>query len=210
MAGGRKGRLCEGAWHLELSGVHELVSGHAFRRAEGVTQRGALAPEVIRAWIEIKPWASRTERELRRLFRITGLHWIFVNVLPVLLERSHVVDTGFGESFLPNPKCLSKFFLQSKRIAALDELHSPFNRKLFIDCYQDVEMISHDHELMEQIFSLRTVRIKGVNDESSIFLNLKQRSFPVRVRGNEESSKSILDVLFVRVSLWNGHNCLRG
>jgi len=54
--------------------------------------------------------------------------------------------------------------LQSKRKPSLDELHSPLQRYLIRRCNQGMEMIGHNHKVMEQIFPLLAIVEKDFSE----------------------------------------------
>jgi len=56
--------------------------------------------------------------------------------------------------------------MEAEGEASFDELHNAFEREIFGGCEEHVEVIGHDHEIVQEIVVLGAVMENGVDEES--------------------------------------------
>lgn len=87
---------------------------------------------------------------------------VLVNVLPELQVLLHTPDPPVMETGLPDLPIHSQLSACPKRKAAFDQLHGSFQSNL-TRSDQEMNVVWHDHELMEQVFLLGSVVIEDVD-----------------------------------------------
>ena len=55
--------------------------------------------------------------------------------------------------------------MEAEGEASFDELHDAFQRKIIGGCDERVEVVGHDHEIVEKIFVLRAVVKNGFDEK---------------------------------------------
>ena len=78
-----------------------------------------------------------------------------MNVLAKLAIFPEIPDAPIIETTLPNLSCVAQFSFSAKGEAALNQLHGFLDR--IRGSEYEVNMVRHDYELMQQIFSLISI-----------------------------------------------------
>jgi len=79
--------------------------------------------------------------------------------MPIIILR--VTNPMIRETRLPH----RRLRLQAKRKSSLDELNSLLQGNLGCRRDQRVEVVGHDHEVMQKIFPLAAVMLEDINEQ---------------------------------------------
>jgi hypothetical protein len=126
-------------------------------------------------------------RAVRVLFRGSGqktLDGILPDVIfePLIFER--ISYPPVKKTSLPDLSLGLQFLVQLKREATFNKLHGPFQSDPGW-CQDQMEMVGHDHKLMQQVFLLRSVTQQHLNEETGNLIYLKQASLFQNICGNK-------------------------
>jgi len=128
-------------------------------------------------------------------------HWIFVDILPVLLKAPLILNTHIGISALPNLASKSQFLAGPKGKAAFDQLHRFLKTYLAWNCHQDVNVVRYDDKVVNgQLLGL-CIRPQNVDEEICHAISLEEGSSACCSCSYKESSRASCGVVRVR---WPG------
>jgi len=105
--------------------------------------------------------------------------------MPLIIFQ--VAHAMIGETSLPHGPAP----LEAKRGASLDELRRPFQRNLLRRCDQQMQVIGHDHEFMQKIFSLVAIMRQRFEQKISRCIATEDRLAVSSNRCDEENAISI-------------------
>lgn len=87
------------------------------------------------------------------------------------------------KALLPDWRRCATKLVDAMRATALDQLHSPFQACLWPWGNQQMKMVWHQDELMQQVLALIAIPEKGFDEDFGEFGNLKHRaSLPASAR----------------------------
>ncbi len=101
----------------------------------------------------------------------------------IVLQILHPV---IRETFLPDYTSL-----QPERKSSLDELHGPFQRNFFSRRDQQMHMIRHDDEFVQQIFPFVAIMGERLEKEVSGCLAAEDGQMSRSYRGDEEDAVGV-------------------
>ena len=100
--------------------------------------------------------------------------------MPFVIRR--VPDSMVRKAALPQ-RLQSKFPASTGRVAAFDVLHRLFQRNVFSRGKDEMNVILHDHKLMQQEASLSAVMLQHLNEQARTALRLQQCAATMRDGG---------------------------
>jgi len=92
---------------------------------------------------------------------------------------------------LPNLAAKSKFLVSAKGKAAFNQLHRLLKTRLARDGHQDMNMIGHDHEIVNGDLSCAHIGSKNFDEEFRHAIRLEERSSARCPRGYKECARAI-------------------
>ena len=134
-----------------------------------------------------------------------GFHRICRYVFPVTQETLLVYDAHFREASLPYFPQVAVFLPQPIGESTFDELHRSFDRHLPPYSEQQVEMVRHDHKVVDSEPSGRHIGTEDVNQKQGVALRLQQRAPAASLCGGEERTRRVGDSLGIGVASGFGH-----
>ena len=81
------------------------------------------------------------------------------------LENADLKHSRLREPLLPNWSTEPKLSPRTESESAFDELNCFLDSCIRIDCEQQMKVIQHDNEAVEQIMSLRTIVIEHIKEQ---------------------------------------------
>src|SRR5689334_6462501 len=115
---------------------------------------------------------------VRILFRTCSekaLNRILPDVILELLVFQRISQSPVQKARLPDHSLSLQLLVQLKRKPTLDKLHSSLQSD-FSWGQDQMEMVGHDHKLVQQVLLLRSVIQQNLNEEAGDFLYLKEAS----------------------------------
>jgi len=164
---------------------NRFVSGHDFSRAEmGKKRVWASAPAYfllcqIAVAIGILPWRFNQSR----------LHRVLGNIFPIAQKALLVICPRLRKSALPDVSQVLKFPLQAIGESAFDELRGFFNGHIPTDCHEQMQVIRHDHEIMQEEFPRRHTGSQHVDQKHGIAFGLEDASSHAGFGGRKENTR---------------------
>ena len=152
--------------------LRRLVSGHDFSRAENAAKMNwALAPaRLLLCQIAV------AKGILSGRFRQSGLHRVLGDIFPIAQEAFLFIGSHLGKPALPDLSQVLEFPLQAIGESSLDELHGLFNGHIPANSHEQMQVIGHDHEIVQKKFPCRHLRPQDVDQKHGISFGLEQSS----------------------------------
>jgi hypothetical protein len=115
------------------------------------------------------------------LFARPSLHRIVFDVLAMLLKALVINNLHIRVPALPNFAAKPKLLAGAKRKASFDQLHRLFKSHLARNGHQNVDMIGHNHEVVNGHFSGAHIGAKNF-DKSNAMRSVWKSDLPPAVR----------------------------
>jgi len=142
---------------------------------------------------------SGREGEILRARRQAGAHRIVKNVIPMLLVVRSIADAVVRWLGLPD-SAQPQLPPGRRRIPTFDVLHGFLQRNLLLGSDDEMEMIGHDHELVQLKSPLAAIRIECVNEQFGCVCIRKKRVPSVRHGCDEKGSYFLGSMGHVRLN----------
>jgi hypothetical protein len=112
-----------------------------------------------------------------------------MNVISMMHKVHLVANSMIREPALPDFLAPTNDTAEFVRIRALDQLHSPLNGRVARRCQEQMNMLGHDNESLQEVTAFATIAVNRFQEETDISLNGEQFSTVVRREGHEVSSR---------------------
>ena len=130
---------------------------------------------------------------------------IIVNLTPNTRESICIYDANFGEPFLPNRRLHTQLFACPEGKSPFNELHRLLHAHLASDSEQHMQVIGHNHEIVQPKSALRTIVIEDTEKQLGGFVGLQQVLFTPDRRCHKKCTSSGHDLRWVDAAGRNGH-----
>jgi hypothetical protein len=117
---------------------------------------------------------------------------VFTMLLIVLCIANPMISKAF---FLPYQRPERQFLLGTEGKSAFDVLTGFFQRDVCSRRDNQMEVVRHNHELMQKVAALRTIVLKNVEKQAGHFLFLEKRAPSVRNGRDKECADFLWSVV---------------
>ena len=122
------------------------------------------------------------------------------------LDTLTIHDLHFGESSLPDVAPLAEFVRQMVRKSAFDQLHRLFDGHIVADLHQKMDVVGHDHEIVQLEAMLGDKRTQDFDEKVGIALRLQQTAAHARFCRGEKDARRVEDVGRSGITGWMRHS----